>query len=474
MIKKMIKNLVKKIMNPVIQESLTPYEEQLEQMKIKLDNLTENIKNNNNEILIEKEQIKNEEVLIQNFSENIKNNNNEMSSYRELIQEFTKNMQNFSENIKNNNLFMEEQKKLIQTFAENIKNNNKEMDNHRKEMDRQKSLIQDFSVNIRNNNDGYEKVLSSYEEMLSRFSRYEKVLSKHEGILSEEKNRTENISEQSSCPVSKTKQEGKQEARPENLSGDYVKEGRKIDINSVSSGQNDSLETGNAYHSIDYMDFENHFRGSKEKIKEGQKQYIQYFEGRENVVDLGCGRGEFLELLKENQIKAVGVDMYEEFVNYCNMLDLNAVHADAIHFLKSCGKVGGIFAGQLAEHLTLEQLLELCETAYEKLEEGGYFILETPNPTCLSIYANAFYIDASHVKPVHPLSLEYYLKKSGFENVKIIYTENSRILQKIPEISGNALQNEDEFNHVMKTVSNLLFGSQDYAAVAQKIRRDGK
>lgn len=467
----MIKKLIYKIVHPVIQSILTPYMEQmdkmgkqLEQMGEKLDSFSENIKNNNKELMIEKELLQNEEERIRNFSENIKNNNNEMSSNRELMQEYAKKVQAFAENIKNNNNEMEKQRGQLQSFAENIKNNNNEMENFRRERQDQRERMQDFAVNMKNNNEGYGKILSAYEEILSRFSKYEKVLSKHEGLLSEKKvydgneadssrhGRNTNSTQEAAASV-----EGfyKNEKQPE-----------ERETEKISNSEN-------AYYSIDYMDFENHFRGSKEKIKEAQKQYLPYFKGKENVVDLGCGRGEFLELMKENQIKAVGVDLYQEFVNYCNMLELNAVHADAISYLKSCDKVGGIFAGQLAEHLTLEQLLELCEVAYEKLEQGGYFVLETPNPTCLAIYANAFYIDASHVKPVHPLSLEYYLKKTGFENVKIVYTENSRIMQKIPEISVNGLQNEKEFNQTMQKVSHMLFGSQDYAAVAQKTGKDG-
>ncbi len=223
--------------------------------------------------------------------------------------------------------------------------------------------------------------------------------------------------------------------------------------------------TENVYSGIDYFDFENHFRGSIQSIRESQKQYVNYFKGRKNVIDLGCGRGEFLELLKENDIDAQGVDLYEEFVEMCRLKGLKATQADAMDFLRKQEKVGGIFAAQLIEHLSTGQLVMLCELAYEKLEDGAFIVLETQNPQSLSIYINAFYVDPSHNKPVHPLTVEYILRKAGFQEIEIIYTDESRPQMTIPPIQQ---ENMDEFNHAMKTVESMLFGSQDYAIIAKR------
>ena len=92
--------------------------------------------------------------------------------------------------------------------------------------------------------------------------------------------------------------------------------------------------------------------------------------------------------------------------------------------------------------------------------------METPNPTCLAIYSHAFYIDPSHNKPVHPLTIKYILEKSGFKNIEIIYTDTSKLPVSIPEISG--IEEADKFNEVMHMISELLFGSQDYAVIAKK------
>lgn len=223
------------------------------------------------------------------------------------------------------------------------------------------------------------------------------------------------------------------------------------------------------YEVIDYGDFENHFRGSRELIKNRQKEYLPYFKEKKQVLDLGCGRGEFLELMKEQGIQAEGVDLYKPFVKECLQMGLDVHEGDAIEYLGKKEKVDAIFAGQIAEHLSIEQLIQLCKIAYEKLEQGGCFVVETPNPMSLGIFAHAFYIDPSHNKPVHPLSLQYYLQKAGFSNIKILFTENSKLGIKIPEIDGgNSGIDFEKFNKSMNVVEKYLFGSQDYAIIAIK------
>ena len=222
------------------------------------------------------------------------------------------------------------------------------------------------------------------------------------------------------------------------------------------------------YSFIDYFDFENHFRGSKESIKEVQKQYLKYFEGRSNVLDLGCGRGEFLELLGENEIKATGVECYPEFAEYCKARGLDVIEDDALTYLEKQEKIGGIFAGQLIEHLKFNQIVRLCELAYEKLEDGAYIIMETPNPMTLAIYTHAFYMDPSHNKPIHPYTMEYFMRKVGFKEVEILFTETSKYPMEIPKLTGENIENIEAFNRSMEEVSRTLFGSQDYAIVGRK------
>ncbi len=212
------------------------------------------------------------------------------------------------------------------------------------------------------------------------------------------------------------------------------------------------------YTAIDYFDFENHFRGSIAHIKEAQKLYLPYFLGKQNVLDIGCGRGEFLSLMQEHGIGAHGVDVYAPYADYCRMQGLSAECGDGIAYLQNCGGVDGIFVGQVVEHLQTEQIIALCEAAYEKLCEGGCIVIETPNPTSLAIYTGAFYIDPSHVKPVHPLTMQYFLEKAGFAKIEIVYPEQSR-----PDVQ---LRSEDPD---MQKITDIMFGAQDYAVIAVKL-----
>ncbi|MBQ3517599.1 MAG: class I SAM-dependent methyltransferase [Lachnospiraceae bacterium] len=229
-------------------------------------------------------------------------------------------------------------------------------------------------------------------------------------------------------------------------------------------------EPSNSYEKINYASFESYFRGNEEDIKKTQSSYIPYFEGKQNVLDLGCGRGEFLQLLKENNISAIGVDSFGEFVQKCKSSGLEVIQGDAIDYIKQVAEktLGGIFASQLVEHLSIQQLVELCNEAYKKLEDGGCIVLETPNPTCLSIYTNAFYIDPSHVKPVHPKLLEFILREAGFEKIEVVYTESSKIGYRLPLLDMKEAVNISEFNDGINLLSDVIFGSQDYAIIATK------
>ncbi|MGN0639072.1 MAG: methyltransferase domain-containing protein [Huintestinicola sp.] len=235
----------------------------------------------------------------------------------------------------------------------------------------------------------------------------------------------------------------------------------------AESVQYSAPENSNVYNSIDYFDFENHFRGSREHIKSVQKIYIPYFKGKKNVLDLGCGRGEFTELLSENNVGVTGVDQYEPYVEYMKSLGLPVVLDDAIAYLSRQESTDGIFLGQVVEHITTDQIVTICNMAYEKLEDGCCLIMETQNPQTLAIFYGAFYIDPSHQKPVHPLTLKYLAEKAGFSKVDIIYLESSRYPLSIPKIKEDETE-FGEFNESMQKVSELLFGCRDYAVVARK------
>lgn len=221
---------------------------------------------------------------------------------------------------------------------------------------------------------------------------------------------------------------------------------------------------------LEYFRFEDHCRGSREHIKDMQKGYVEYFKGKDNVLDLGCGRGEFLELLKENEIPAIGVDFYPNFVCYCRDLGMNVEYADAVEYLKSQrdNSVGGIFASQLIEHLPFGRVVELCQIAHAKMQEGAYIIIETPNPASLSMFTHAFYIDPSHNKPVHPYTLQYVFNITGFKDVHVVYTDVSKLPEGLPELKGENIENMEEFNAAIRQLNDVIYGSQDYALIARR------
>lgn len=222
---------------------------------------------------------------------------------------------------------------------------------------------------------------------------------------------------------------------------------------------------------MDYFEFENNFRGSRNGVKEIQSVYVPYFKEKDEnrVLDIGCGRGEFLELMYENGITAYGVDNYEPFVQYCNNRGFTAVMEDALthlNTLEDCS-LGGIFMSQVVEHLSNDYVSALITVAYKKLKPGCYFILETPNPDCLAAISE-FNIDMSHIKPVHYKALEYLFKAANFQSVERYHTKQCLYPVRAKHIEGNGITNIDEFNQGIDHINELLFGYRDYTLIAKK------
>ena len=219
-------------------------------------------------------------------------------------------------------------------------------------------------------------------------------------------------------------------------------------------------------HDFDYFLFESKYRGSKEDIKKRQEHYLQYFRGQENVLDIGCGRGEFLELLGENNISAIGVDILPENIQSCKENNLNVVLGDAIEYLRKCEdeSLGGIFCAQVIEHISTDQLIELVRLSNKKLKTGANLILETLNPQCLMIYAESFYLDPSHTKPVHPLAVKFIAECEGFYDNQIIFMTPSDYTLNIPTSENY----DSESKKSISTINHLLFGNREYALVAKK------
>ena len=209
---------------------------------------------------------------------------------------------------------------------------------------------------------------------------------------------------------------------------------------------------------FDYGRFAERFRGSEEYVRAGQHVYVPYFRGRSKVLDIGCGRGEFLELMRDAGVNARGIEISAESIALCRHKGLAVEAADLYSYLSQQPEqsLDGIFCAQVVEHLPPERLPEMIKLAASRLASGGIIAIETPNPECLAIFATHFYLDPTHQRPVpHPL-LAFYLEEFGVGNLEVKKlapaVETMPVLATLPE----------EFR-------NAFFGGLDYAVIGTKL-----
>jgi SAM-dependent methyltransferase len=221
-----------------------------------------------------------------------------------------------------------------------------------------------------------------------------------------------------------------------------------------------------------YREFEDRHRGTDADIKDLLRSYMRHFTGRRQVLDIGCGRGEFLELLRDADIGAYGVDLDEGMVAACAERGVPAVAADAIAHLRELapGAVDGIFSSQVAEHLSVSQLMSLLDVSARRLAPGGVIVMETPNPESLFIFSAFFYVDITHVKPIHPEALKWAMENVGFVDVTIERVQPvppGTRLEDLPEELA-AQPGWRELAENFRRLNHLVYGPQHYAAIGYK------
>lgn len=218
-----------------------------------------------------------------------------------------------------------------------------------------------------------------------------------------------------------------------------------------------------------YVGFEDQFRGGQDDIRNRLTEYLPYFEGASDVLDLGCGRGEFLDLLRERGISARGLDVNREMVEICRSRGLQVDEGDALGFLNALpdSSLGGLLSTQVVEHLEPDYLVQVLDTAYHKLRPGSRIILETINPTCWFAFFESYLRDLTHVRPVHPDTLSYFLTASGFQKVSIRYRAPYPEHEKLQPLPGEGPL-QDIFNGNVERLNGLLFTYLDYAAIGEK------
>jgi SAM-dependent methyltransferase len=241
-----------------------------------------------------------------------------------------------------------------------------------------------------------------------------------------------------------------------------------------SSGDSAPAQPATPLDSYKYVGFEDQFRGGHTEIRERMTSYVDHFESCRDVLDIGCGRGEFLDLLREHGISARGVDLNDEMVAICQARGLDATRADALGYLvaQRDESLGGLFGAQIVEHLEPDYLVRLLETAYRKLRPGSVLVLETVNVACWFAFFSSYIRDITHVRPLHPDTLKYLTLASGFQRAEIRYAapfpEPSK-LQLLPVADGTtAPEAVAVANENMEKLNNLLFTNLDYAIIAHR------
>jgi len=209
---------------------------------------------------------------------------------------------------------------------------------------------------------------------------------------------------------------------------------------------------------FDYIRFAERFRGTEERVKASQQMYRPYFAECRNVLDLGCGRGEFLESMREAGVAARGIDASRESVAVCRQKGLSAEAADIFAYLGGLpeGELDGIFCSQVVEHLPPLRLPEMLRLAVSRLERNGVIAIETPNPECLAIFATYFYLDPTHTRPVPYPLLVFYLQEFGVGNIEV--KRLSPALEYMPSLAG-----------LPEDFRAAFFGGLDYAVIGKKM-----
>ncbi len=217
-----------------------------------------------------------------------------------------------------------------------------------------------------------------------------------------------------------------------------------------------------------YKSFEEKYRGPREDIIQRFSQYQEIIEKASKVrekrrlpkaIDLGCGRGEWLELLNENKFSARGVDTNEIFVSECNLYGLNVDLHDALETLidTPTNSTSIVSAFHLVEHVSFGYLIQLFQETHRVLLPGGALLFETPNPENLIVSTQTFYLDPTHRNPLPPNLLSFCANYVGFSKIKVHASSSYPVEARIP---GRGATNQK--------LNELLFGPQDYAIIAYK------
>ncbi len=222
--------------------------------------------------------------------------------------------------------------------------------------------------------------------------------------------------------------------------------------------------------------FEDQFRGSRAAIRARLESYLPFFAGASDVLDVGCGRGEFLELLAAAGVRARGIDLNHEMAEQCRTRGLDVTEADAVGYLSTLpdASIGGLFAAQVVEHLEPDYLLRFLDLAFHTIRPGGRLVLETLNPACWVAFFESYIRDITHVRPLHPETLKYLVLASGFTTAEIEFRSPVPLQDRLQTIAAppqsDALMADlvETFNANADKLNARIFTDLDYAVIGAR------
>jgi O-antigen chain-terminating methyltransferase len=215
-----------------------------------------------------------------------------------------------------------------------------------------------------------------------------------------------------------------------------------------------------------YADFEDRFRGTRDDVKGRFAVYVPRLIGAgigsndAPVLDLGCGRGEWLEVLREHGLHAQGVDANRTMLARCRALGLDVVEADILAALRgmSTATAGAITGFHIVEHLSPRCLLELLGETARVLLPGGMAIFETPNCENVMVGSHTFYLDPTHLNPIPPPTLKFLVEAAGLSDAEFVFLHPSPVQERLTAVDPA----------VEAFVNDRFSGPRDYAVVARK------
>ncbi|MBW8874962.1 MAG: class I SAM-dependent methyltransferase [Acidobacteria bacterium] len=250
-------------------------------------------------------------------------------------------------------------------------------------------------------------------------------------------------------------------------------------VQSAPKGDPEAVEVvARAHEEHGYVELERLYRGTEVEIREriaAYRPFLKDLPAGAPVLDLGCGRGEALALLREWGLAGRGVDASARMVELCRERGVEAEVGDLFAALAGAeaGSLGGVVSFHVIEHLPPAALDRLVRLAWRALRPGGVLILETPNPLSVVVAARNFWLDPTHVRPVHPGSLRLMYELAGFDPVERLDLRPFAAADRLPEIDLAKLPADqrpfaDQVNRLRDRLDDLLFGCQDFGMVGKK------